>query len=202
MSTLEVDKGKIMMKLKSQTREWIESILIAVILALLIRAFIVQAFKIPSGSMIPTFNIGDRIFVNKFIYGAKVPFTNFRLPAVRAPKRGDIIVFISPEDSKKDFVKRLIATGGQTVEIRDGKVYIDGRAVNEPSSIRSVYYYNAGDYGKEGQVITVPKDSYYALGDNSASSRDSRYWAFVPKNNLLGKVICIYWPLHRMKIIK
>ena len=191
-----------MIKLKSQAREWVESIAIAVILALLIRAFIVQAFKIPSGSMIPTFSIGDRIFVNKFIYGAKVPFTNFRLPAVREPKRGDIIVFISPEDPKKDFVKRLIAIGGQTIEIRDGKIYIDGKYADEPSSIRGVYYYNSGDYGKEGQVITVPKDSYYALGDNSASSRDSRYWAFVPKNNLLGKVICIYWPLYRMKVIK
>jgi len=191
-----------MRKVKSQTREWVESIAIAVILALLIRAFIVQAFKIPSGSMIPTFNVGDRIFVNKFIYGAKVPFTNFRLPSVREPKRGDIIVFISPEDPKKDFVKRLIATGGQTVEIRDGKIYIDGKYTDEPSSIRGVYYYNSGDYGKELQVITVPKDSYYALGDNSASSRDSRYWAFVPKNNLLGKVICIYWPLYRMKVIK
>lgn len=191
-----------MVNVKSQTREWIESILIAVILALLIRAFIVQAFKIPSGSMIPTFNIGDRIFVNKFIYGAKVPFTNFRLPALRAPKRGDIIVFISPEDKKKDFVKRLIATGGQTVEIREGKIYVDGKVVDEPASIKGVYYYNAGDHGKEGQIITVPPDSYYALGDNSASSRDSRYWGFVPKKNLLGKVICIYWPLHRMKIIK
>lgn len=191
-----------MRKVKSQAREWIESIAIAVILALLIRSFIVQAFKIPSGSMIPTFNVGDRIFVNKFIYGAKVPFTNFRLPAVREPGRGDIIVFISPEDPKKDFVKRLIATGGQTVEIKDGKLYIDGKHADEPSSIKGIYYYNSGDYGKEGQVITVPKDSYYALGDNSASSRDSRYWAFVPKNNILGKVICIYWPLYRMKVIK
>ena len=152
--------------------------------------------------MIPTFKIGDRIFVNKFIYGAKVPFTNFRLPAVRAPKRGDIIVFISPEDPKKDFVKRLIATEGQRVEIRDGKIYIDAEPVDEPSSVRGVYYYNAGDYGSEGQIITVPKDSYYALGDNSACCRDSRYWAFVPKKNLLGKVICIYWPLYRVKVIK
>ena len=185
---------------KSQTREWVESILIALVLALIIRAFIVQAFKIPSGSMIPTFEVGDRIFVNKYIYGAKVPFTNFRLPAVRQPRRGDIIVFVSPEDRKKDFVKRLIATPGETVEIKDGKIYINGKVVNEPASIKKVYYRNEGDYGKEGQVITVPKDSYFALGDNSASSRDSRYWGFVPKNNLLGKVVCIYWPLHRMRM--
>lgn len=189
-------------KVKSQVREWIESIIIAVILALVIRAFVVQAFKIPSGSMIPTFQVGDRIFVNKFLYGARIPFTDIRLPAVRQPRRGDIIVFRSPEDGKKDFVKRLIAMEGETVEIRDGKIYIDNKVVEEPSSIRSFYYYNSGDYGRESQVIKVPKDSYYALGDNSSSSRDSRYWGFVPKKNMIGKVIVIYWPIHRMKTVK
>ncbi|MCX5679125.1 MAG: signal peptidase I, partial [Candidatus Omnitrophica bacterium] len=167
-------------KMKSQTREWAESIIIAVILALIIRAFVVQAFKIPSGSMIPTFQVGDRIFVNKFLYGARIPFTNIRLPALRQPMRGDIIVFRSPEDGKKDFVKRLIATEGETIEIRDGKIYIDNKTVDEPASIKGVYYYNNGDYGARSQVIKVPKDSYYALGDNSSSSRDSRYWGFVP----------------------
>jgi len=187
---------------KSQTREWVESIIIAVILALVIRAFVVQAFKIPSGSMIPTFQVGDRIFVNKFLYGAKIPFTDMRLPALRQPKRGDIIVFRSPEDGKKDFVKRLIATEGETVEIRDGKIYVDNKVVYEPASISGVYYYNCGDYGGQSQVVKVPKDSYYALGDNSSSSRDSRYWGFVPKKNLIGKVIVIYWPIHRMKGIR
>ena len=188
--------------MKSQIREWTESIIIAVILALLIRTFIVQAFKIPSGSMIPTFQVGDRIFVSKFIYGAKIPFTNIRLPAVRQPQRGDIIVFVSPETPKKDFVKRLIATEGETVEIRDGRIYVDNKIVDEPDSINGVYYYNSGDYGGHSQVIKVPKDSYYALGDNSASSRDSRYWGFVPKKNMIGKVIVIYWPIQRMKIVK
>lgn len=189
-------------KPKSQFREWTESIVIALILALIIRTFIVQAFKIPSGSMIPTFQIGDRIFVNKFIYGAKVPFTDIRLPAVRQPKRGDIIVFVSPEDTSKDFVKRMIADSGETVEIREGKIYINGVLITEPASIRAVTYYNMGDYGKEGMITKVPEDSYFVLGDNSESSRDSRYWGFVPKKNLLGKVICIYWPLHRMKLVK
>lgn len=189
-------------RVKSQVREWAESIIIAIILALVIRAFVVQAFKIPSGSMIPTFQIGDRIFVNKFLYGAKIPFTDIRLPGLRQPKRGDIIVFRSPEDNKKDFVKRLIATEGEAVEIRDGKIYIDNTVISEPSSIRSVYYYNAGDYGREGEIVKVPKGSYFVLGDNSSSSRDSRYWAFAPKKNLIGKVIFIYWPLQRMKVIK
>ncbi len=182
-------------------KEWAESILVAVVLALVIRTFVVQAFKIPSGSMIPTFSIGDRIFVNKFLYGARIPFLGVNLPAVRQPKRGDIVVFISPETPKKDFVKRLIAVGGEMVEIKDGRILINGKVAEEPSSVRSIYYYNSGEYGREGQAIEVPKDSYFVLGDNSGSSRDSRYWGFVPKKNMLGKVIFIYWPLHRMRII-
>lgn len=190
-------------KMKSELREWIESILIAFVIAIVLQTFVIQAFKIPSGSMIPTFQIGDRIFVNKFLYCARVPFVNIRLPImdVKQPKRGDIIVFTSPEDPKKDFVKRLIALGGESVEIRDGRVYVDGAMVEAPS-IRSIYYYNAGDYGKEGAVIQVPKDSYFALGDNSANSRDSRYWGFVPKANLIGKAIFMYWPLNRIKVIR
>ena len=187
---------------KSWMREWGESLIIALVLALLIRTFVVQAFKIQSGSMIPTFKIGDRIFVNKFLYGARIPFTDIRLPAVRQPVRGDVIVFVSAETPKKDFVKRLIALGGERVEIRDRRIYVNGSVVDEPSSIRSVDYYNAGDYGKEGEAVIVPADSYFALGDNSASSRDSRYWGFVPKKNLIGKVICVYWPLHRIKAVK
>jgi len=187
---------------KAQVREWVESIVIAVILALFIRTFVVQAFKIPSGSMIPTFQIGDRIFVSKFIYGARIPLTHFKLPAVRQPKRGDIIVFRSPEDPKKDFVKRLIALGGETVEIKDGKIYIDEKMIEEPSSIKAVYYYNAGDYGQDGIKMKVPEGSYFGLGDNSASSRDSRYWGFIPKDNMIGKVIFLYWPIHRVRVVK
>jgi len=189
-------------KVKSQIREWVESILIAVVLALLIRTFVIQAFKIPSGSMIPTFEIGDRIFVSKFIYGARIPFTDIRLPALRQPKTGDIIVFVSPEAPKKDFVKRLIGSGGETVEIRDGFISINGKTLDGPPPINSISYYNRGEYGREGSAVTVPKDSYYALGDNSASSRDSRYWGFVPKKNLIGKAVLLYWPLHRMRILK
>lgn len=191
-------------RLKSEIREWVDSIIIAVVLGVLIQTFFVQAFKIPSGSMIPTFKIGDRIFVNKFLYSARIPFVNLRLPfpSIKEPKRGDVIVFVSPDDPKKDFVKRLIGVAGETVEIKDGKIYVNGGLVDEPAAIRSVYYHNAGDYGEEGRPITVTKDSYYVLGDNSGSSRDSRYWGFVPKKNLIGKAVFIYWPLHRMKAIK
>lgn len=189
-------------KLRSEIREWTESIIIALILALLIRTFVVQAFKIPSGSMIPTFEIGDRIFVNKFIYGARIPFTDIRLPALRQPVRGDIIVFVSPEAPKKDFVKRLIATGGETVEIKDGSILINGKEIDAPASIKSFHYYNRGDFGREGAAIKVPEDCYFALGDNSANSRDSRYWGFVPKKNLIGKAILLYWPIPRVRMIR
>jgi signal peptidase I len=189
-------------KIRSEIREWTESIIIALILALVIRTFIVQAFKIPSGSMIPTFEIGDRIFVNKFIYGARIPLTDIRLPALRQPQRGDIIVFVSPETPKKDFVKRLIALEGEMVEIKDGNIYINGEQLEGPVSIRSNYYYNRGDYGKEGEAAAVPKGHYFALGDNSANSRDSRYWGFVSKKNVIGKAILVYWPLSRIRIIK
>ena len=189
-------------KIKHEVKEWTESIIIALILALIIRTFVVQAFKIPSGSMIPTFEIGDRIFVSKFLYGARLPFTDIRLPAVRQPARGDIVVFLSPELPRKDFVKRLVATGGEKVQIKDGKIFINGKRLETPASIGSNYYYNRGDYGKEGESITVPEDSYFMLGDNSANSRDSRYWGFVPKKNIIGKAVCLYWPIHRVRLIK
>jgi signal peptidase I len=189
-------------KIKHEVREWAESIIIALILALVIRTFVVQAFKIPSGSMIPTFEVGDRIFVNKFVYGARLPFTDIRLPAVRQPERGDIVVFLSPELPRKDFVKRLVAKGGEKVLIKNGNVYINGEIVRTPKSISVNQYYNRGDYGREGESVTVPDDCYFMLGDNSANSRDSRYWGFVPKKNIIGKAICIYWPLGRMRLIK
>ena len=189
-------------RIKKEAREWTESIIIAVILALLIRTFVAQAFKIPSGSMTPTLLVGDRIFVNKFIYGARIPFTDIRLPMVREPRRGDIIVFKSPEDPKKDFVKRLVALDGETVEIKDGLVYINGETISEPDSIKAIYYYNRGEHGKEGEKVKVPEGYYYVLGDNSGSSRDSRYWGFVPKKSLVGRAMLIYWPVNRARVIK
>ncbi|MCX5716164.1 MAG: signal peptidase I [Candidatus Omnitrophica bacterium] len=177
-------------RIKLEIKEWGQSIIIAFVLAMIIRTFVVQAFKIPSGSMRPTFLEGDRILVNKFIY------------RFHEPERGDIVVFKYPEDTKKDFVKRLIAKGGEVIEIKNGNIYINDKLANEPGAIRDVYYYNRGDSGKEGQKIAVPKNSYYVLGDNSGSSRDSRYWGFVPKKYLLGKAFLIYWPPNRIKIIK
>ncbi len=189
------------LKKKSVLRDWVESIIIAFLLAMVIRTFVVQAFKIPTGSMRMTLQEGDLILVNKFIYGAKVPFFNFYLPAVREPKRGDVMVFVYPEDKKKDFIKRLVGLPGETVEIKGGSIYINDKPADDPI-FKQIYYYNRGDFAAEGQKIMVPKDSYFVLGDNSVSSKDSRYWGFVPKNNLLGQAMVIYWPIHRIRRIK
>jgi signal peptidase I len=188
-------------KKKSVLRDWAESIIIAFILAMLIRTFIVQAFRIPTGSMRTTLLEGDILLVNKFIYGAKIPFTNLKLPALRQPKRGDVVVFIYPEDRKKDFIKRLIGLPGETVEIKNGTLYINDNPLLGPM-FSNIYYYNRGNFGLEGRKITIPKDSFFMLGDNSASSQDSRYWGFVPYKNILGCAILIYWPPQRIRIIK
>lgn len=189
------------LKKKSVLRDWVESIIIAFLLAMVIRAFVVQAFKIPTGSMRMTLIEGDLILVNKFIYGAKIPFTNYHLPALRLPQRGDVVVFIYPEDRKKDFIKRLVGLPGETVEIKGGSIYINDKAAVEPI-FNQIYYYNRGEFAAEGQKIVVPNDCYFVLGDNSTSSKDSRYWGFVPKQDLLGKALVVYWPPQRIKLIK
>lgn len=169
-----------------EAKEWAWSIAVALVLTLIIRTYVIQAFKIPSGSMIPTLKIGDKLFVNKYVY------------RFEEPKRGDIIVFKFPSDPKKDFIKRLVAKEGDTVEIRDGKLYVNDRVMDEETPFSRFYYYNHGPYGDPGQKILVPADSYYVLGDNSANSTDSRFWGFVPKKNLLGKAVLRWWPLKRI----
>ena len=188
-------------KHKAAIREWMESIFIAFILAMFIRTFFIQAFKIPSGSMRMTLVEGDRLMVNKLRYGPKLPLIDKRLPGLTKPRRGDVIVFVYPEDHKRDFIKRLIALGGETVEIKDGHIYIDDELWNDPRTDH-IYYYNQGPYGEEGVKIKVPAGQFYVLGDNSASSRDSRYWGFVPDPNIIGRAEFIYWPLNRMRFIK
>ena len=186
----------------SIAREWIESIVIAFILAMFIRTFFIQAFKIPSGSMRPTLIERDRLMVNKLRYGPKVPFSkDKRLPGMTEPKRGDIIVFVYPEDPSRDFIKRLIGLEGETIEIRGGNIYVNDQIV-ENSSIKDVFYYNRGNYGKEGKKITVPQGHYFVLGDNSGSSSDGRFWGFVPHGNVIGRAEIIYWPFSRMRFIK
>lgn len=181
--------------------EWIESLAVAFVLAMVIRTFLIQPFKIPSGSMRMTLIEGDRLFVNKLVYGPLVPLTQYRLPGFSKPRRGDVLVFRFPMDRSKDFIKRLIAVGGETVEIRDGRVYIDGKAVTD-GPIAKIHYYNYGDYAEPGKKITVPQGKYFVMGDNSASSHDSRYWGFVPSDLVIGKADVIFWPLNRIRWIK
>lgn len=206
------------MKLKSEIREWIESILIALVLAAFIRTYFIQPFKIPSGSMRETLIEGDRLFVNKLRYGPKVLpeflavrfrdqvhvpqwLAEARFPGLTKPQRGDIIVFVYPEDRKRDFIKRLIAFGEETVEIKEGKIFINGFVVDEPR-IRNRYYYNTGIYGEKGQKIVVPKGHYFALGDNSGSSHDSRYWGFIPQDYVIGRAEIIFWPFSRLRTLQ
>jgi signal peptidase I len=170
-------------------------------IAIVIRTFAVQAFKIPSGSMLPTLRPGDLILVNKLVYGAKVPFTDYRLPALGKLKRGDPVVFIYPENPTKDFIKRLAGLEGDSVEIKEGVIYVNDKPAGG-GVFGKIYYYNRGDYAKEGEKIVVPPGNIYVLGDNSASSQDSRYWGFVPKKNVIGKAMFIYWPLNRIRVIK
>lgn len=189
------------MSFKSEIREWGESIVIAFILAMFIRTFFFQAFKIPSGSMRMTLIERDRLMVNKLRYGAKVPFTKKRLPGFSEPKRGDVIVFIYPEDPSRDFIKRLIAFGGEEVAISDGNVYVDNVLIEDPR-IRNVYYFNRGSLASEKDVIKVPEGHVFVLGDNSNNSADSRFWGFVPENNIIGRAEFIYWPFNRMRFIE
>ena len=175
-------------KKKSTVREYAESLISALVLALIVLTFIGRAFEIPSSSMFPTLQIGDRIFVNRFVYRFSVP------------KRGDIAVFVYPEDKKKDFVKRIVGLPGETVQIREGHILINGKPVSNPSPIVSNTYYGAGYYGT--QQVRVPEKAYFVLGDNSGNSKDSRYWGFVPSKNLKGKAFAIYWPprrIHRLR---
>lgn len=186
---------------KSWAREFAEIIITALLLAFVIKVFVFELYKIPSGSMIPTLLVGDRIVVVKYVYGPRLPFVSVRLPGIREPKIGDIVVFKSPDDPNKSFIKRYIAGEGDTIEIKNGKLLVNGKVVEDPPALRRVYYYNRGDYGIEGKPITVPKDSYFVLGDNSASSKDSRYWGFVPKNYLIGKAVLVIMPFNRMQLI-
>ena len=180
---------------KNIFREYGEAILIAVILALFIRTFVVQAFKIPSGSMKPTLLVGDHILVNKFIYGVKLPFSDITLIPVKDPKRGDIVVFEFPEDPKKDFIKRVIAVAGDTVQIRNKKVYINDKPMDDPYGTHLDPHSIRGEARPRDNFgpVTVPAKSLFVMGDNRDHSYDSRFWGFVNLPAVKGKAFIMYW---------
>jgi signal peptidase I len=179
---------------KNILREYLEAAAIAILLALFIRTFVVQAFKIPSGSMEPTLLIGDHILVNKFLYGVKIPFTRKTLIPVSDPKREDVIVFIYPVDTSKDFIKRVIALPGEKLEIIDSRVYIDGKPYGDKYGryTEPVGRNPSGSHQDFGP-ITVPESQYFVMGDNRDHSYDSRFWGFVPSDSVKGKAFVIYW---------
>ena len=184
---------------KSTAREYFESIAIAVILALFIRTFVVQAFKIPTGSMENNLLIGDHLLVNKFVYGPTTSGLERVVLPVRAIERGDVIVFKYPEEPERDFIKRAIGLPGETVELRHKKVYINGAPIEEP------YVHFLVPPSAEGQEVapydvresygpvTVPPGHYFVMGDNRDNSQDSRWWGFLPRENVKGKALMIYW---------
>ena len=189
--TKENNKGKKSREIrkKSVLREYLEAGIIAVLLALFIRAFVIQAYKIPSGSMVPTLLVGDHILVNKFIYGIKAPFINKTIIPISKPKRGDIIVFIYPVDRKKDYIKRVIGLPGEQIEIRNKKIFINGELLDHPFG---VYGSGLRKNNNSGPII-VPDNGLFVMGDNRDHSYDSRYWGCVPLELLKGKAMIIYW---------
>lgn len=212
-------------KRKSKLREYVEAIVIAVFLALLIRAFVVQAFKIPSGSMIPTLLIGDHILVNKFTYGVKIPLTDNRVLMFNQPKRGDVIVFSFPKnkeqeectsisknistrvsnawssgnpfylfkDDCKDFIKRVIGVGGDTIEVRNKRVYVNGVPLDEPYTIHNDLTVEGGGPRDNFGPFKVPRGSFFAMGDNRDQSYDSRFWGVVSMDEIKGRAFIMYW---------
>jgi signal peptidase I len=184
---------------KSVVREYFESIVIAVILALFVRTWVVQAFKIPTGSMENNLLIGDHLLVNKFIFGpTPLAIGRATLP-VRPIRRGDIIVFKFPYGADRDFIKRVIGLPGETVEMRHKKVYVNGQPIEEPyvhfltppsSADQEV---TSADVQEHFDPIPVPPDSYFVMGDNRDNSQDSRYWGFVPRGYVKGRALLIYW---------
>jgi len=189
-----ISSGEISQK-KSKLRENIEAILIAIVLALFIRTFIIQAFKIPSGSMIPTLLIGDHILVNKFIYGVRIPFVKNPVIPYRDPKTLDIIVFKYPEDPDKDFIKRVIGVPGDVVQIKNKKVFINGKPLNPDPGMFTDMHIITGQINPRDNFgpVTVPKDSYFVMGDNRDNSYDSRFWGFVDESMIRGEALIIYW---------
>ena len=180
---------------KSSLRENIEAIILAIILALFVRTFIIQAFKIPSGSMKNTLQIGDHILVNKFIYGVKLPFTMTTIIPYKKPQRGDIVVFKFKEEPKKDFIKRTIGVPGDVIEIRNKELYVNKKRLEQDYAIYTDLHIipKAMQPRDNFGPVTVPEDSIFVMGDNRDHSYDSRFWGFVDLKDVKGRAFIIYW---------
>jgi signal peptidase I len=180
---------------KSNLRENIEAITLAIIIALFVRTFIIQAFKIPSGSMKNTLQIGDHILVNKFIYGVKLPFTSTTIIPYKNPQRGDIVVFKFRQEPKKDFIKRTIGVPGDVIEIRNKELYVNKKRLEQDYAIYTDLHIIPKAMQPRDNLgpVTVPEDSIFVMGDNRDHSYDSRFWGFVDLKDVKGKAFIIYW---------
>ena len=188
---------------KSTVREYFESIVIAVILALFIRTFVVQAFKIPTGSMENNLLIGDHLLVNKFVFAPAASALERAVLPIGEIDRGDVVVFKYPEEPERDFIKRVIGLPGETLEVREKKVYINGSPIDEPyahflqppQSGSSLHEVTSFDLRERYGPVTVPADQYFMMGDNRDNSQDSRYWGFLPRDYVKGRALVIYLSL-------
>lgn len=192
--------------------EWTRSVLVAFALFLIVRAFVVEAFKIPTGSMEGTLLVGDFLLVNKAVYGAEIPGTGLRLPALEEPERGDVVVFTPPHEPRKNYVKRLVGLPGDTLEMRDKALWVNGSTLDEPYAHfidpqGDARHPNMGwqashliagprEYHPSRDTwgpLVVPEDSYFVLGDNRDNSEDSRYWGFVRRESIRGRPWFVYY---------
>jgi signal peptidase I len=182
-------------KIKSKVQEYIEAIIIAILIALVIRTFVIQAFKIPSRSMVPTLLVGDQILVNKFIYGVKIPYLRKTIIPVTNPQKGDIVVFIYPNDRSKDFIKRVIGIAGNKIEIKNKRIFINDKEYSDSYGVYSDNLIYPGIIQPRDNFgpVTVPQGSLFVMGDNRDESSDSRYWGFVDIKDVEGKAFIIYW---------
>ena len=182
---------------KSTAREYFESIVVAVILALFIRTFVVQAFKIPTGSMEPNLLVGDHLLVNKFAFAPTATSAERLLLPMRAIRRSDVVVFKFPEEPERDFIKRVIGLPGETLELRSRQIHINGRPIDEPYAHYLFPQEQDSDHGFDVRErygpVTVPDKHYFMMGDNRDNSQDSRYWGFLPEHYVKGRALTIYW---------
>jgi len=187
---------------KSALREYLEAILLAIVLTIVIRGLVLQAFRIPTGSMEDTLQVGDFLFVNKMVYGSEIDigfggerFFYYRFPTIREPKPGDVVVFRYPEDPSRDFIKRCVAVAGQTVEVRDKVLYVDGKALVEPYVVHKDPRLMSREADRRDNFgpYVVPQGHLFMMGDNRDNSQDSRYWGALPRELVKGKAMFIYW---------
>ena len=212
-----------LLKSKSNIREWIEAAIIALLLVLFIRTFLTEPFKIPSGSMVPTLVPGDRILVNKFIYGPKIPFTDQYIARIKKPKCGDIVVFKFPKNENLNYIKRVIGVENDIIEIKNNIMYINKQGVEtkmvgkytddngyDDKSIEHLFDVDHLILTKSNQLakntqhrdfgpITVPRNHFFVMGDNRDNSEDSRVWGFVADNKIKGKAFMIFWSWPQLK---